>query len=152
MRNNKRYLNAYFTVEAALILPLVMLFTTMMIFLAFYSYDRCIMEQSAYEAAICGASNHIKEAKIAQKEVKKAAAGLIEGKLFAISDVTCEVKVNANDVIVSYSGNVNMPFVTWLSEYISDTDFSINVSQKARRSHQTKTIRSCRVLNRLIPD
>ena len=110
------------------------------------------MEESAYEAAICGSGNHINEAKTAQKEAKRAAAGLIEGKLFAISDVTCEVKVNANDVIVSYSGNVNMPFVTWLSEYISDTDFSINISQKARRSHQTKTIRSCRVLNRLIPD
>ena len=38
----------YFTVEAALVFPMALLFTAMMIFLAFYSYDRCILEQSAY--------------------------------------------------------------------------------------------------------
>ena len=45
----KQYEAAYFTVEASLILPAVMLFTVMMIFLGFYSYDRCVMEHSAYE-------------------------------------------------------------------------------------------------------
>ena len=37
-----------------MILPVAMLFTVMMIFLAFYSYDRCVMEHSAYEAAMRG--------------------------------------------------------------------------------------------------
>jgi len=45
-----------------LILPMVMLFTVMMIFLAFYSYDRCILEHSAYEAALRWTSSHFKTA------------------------------------------------------------------------------------------
>ena len=44
---DKKYEDAYFTVEAALLIPMVMLFTVMMIFLSFYSYDRCILERSA---------------------------------------------------------------------------------------------------------
>lgn len=35
----KKWEAAYFTVEASLILPVTMLFTVMMIFLAFYSYE-----------------------------------------------------------------------------------------------------------------
>ena len=54
----------YFTVEAALVFPMALLFTAMMIFLAFYSYDRCILEQSAYEAALRGTGNHIRSAHI----------------------------------------------------------------------------------------
>ena len=147
---DKNYLNGYFTIEAALILPLVMLFITTLIFLAFYSYDRCIMELSAYEAALSGTSNHIKDTKEAKKEAKEAAEKLIEGKLFAISDVSCEADADATQIIVSYSGKINMPFISWLGKYISDTDFSINVSKKAKRSCQTKIIRNCRVVNKLI--
>ena len=41
----------YFTVEAALLLPFVMMSIVFMIFLSFYCYDRCILEQCAYAAA-----------------------------------------------------------------------------------------------------
>lgn len=148
----KRYLQGYFTVEAALILPMVMLFITIMIFLAFYSYDRCIMEQSAYQAALSGTSNHIKDTDTVWKETKEAADKLIEGKLFAISNVICNVNVSATEVAVTYYGEVNVPFLSWISDYVSVVDFSINVNQKAKRNCQTKIIRNCRTVNKLIPE
>ena len=73
----------YFTVEAALVFPMALLFTAMMIFLAFYSYDRCILEQSAYEAALRGTGNHIRSAQEAYNQAYEAAARLTEEKLFA---------------------------------------------------------------------
>ena len=47
----KRRMGGYFTVEAALILPMVILFMTTMLFVGFYVYDRCMLEHCAYEAA-----------------------------------------------------------------------------------------------------
>ena len=53
----KRRTGGYFTVEAALILPMVILFMTTMLFVGFYVYDRCMLEHCAYEAAVRGSSS-----------------------------------------------------------------------------------------------
>ena len=144
--------SAYFTVEAALLLPLALLFITMMIFLAFYSYDRCILEQSAYEAALHGTSNHLDNAEDAYQESMNAAARLVEDRLFALRDLKYHVVATADTVTVTYYCEVNMPLITWLSTYIGNLDFSLEVHGEAKRSRQTRTIRGCRIINRLIPE
>ena len=143
----KRYEVAYFTVEAALILPIVMLFTVMMIFLAFYSYDRCVLEHSAYEAALRGTSSHFKTAVEAESAARTAAARLVEGKLFAMHDLSYDVSVDAGSVAVTYHCVVNMPFVTWLGEYVSGIDMTLDISRSAKRLRPARTIRDCRILN-----
>ena len=142
--------NGYFTVEASLIFPLVLLFTVMMIFLAFYSYDRCVLEQSAYEAALRGTGNHIKSAQEAYLEAHEAAGRLVDEKLFAIHDFEYEVSVSADFVTVQYHCVVNMPLMGWLCEYVSGIDLTLDISSEARRCKQTRTIRNCRVINKLI--
>ena len=106
----RQYEAAYFTVEASLILPAVMLFTVMMIFLGFYSYDRCVMEHSAYEAALRGTSSHYKTAQEAEAAARTAASRLVEEKLFAIHDFQYNISVDAGSVTVTYHCIVNMPF------------------------------------------
>ena len=39
---------AYFTVEAALIVPVVVCIFVMIIYLSFYLYDRCVLTQDCY--------------------------------------------------------------------------------------------------------
>lgn len=148
----KRYEAAYFTVEAALILPIAMLFTIMMIFLAFYSYDRCVMEHSAYEAALRGTSHHFRTAKEAESVVRTAAAELVSEKLFAIHDFCYDVSVDANNVTVTYHCGVNMPFITWLSEYVPGIDMTLDVSRSASRLNPARTIRDCRILNQFLTE
>lgn len=150
MRELRKTEEGYFTVEAALIFPMVLLFTVMMIFLAFYSYDRCILEQSAYEAALRGTGNHIKSAQEAYAEAYAAAGILVEEKLFAMHDFSYDVSVSADFVTVNYRCVVNMPLMSWLCEYVSGIDLTLDISSKARRCRQTRTVRSCRVVNKLI--
>ena len=143
----KAHEKAYFTVEAALILPMVMLFTAVMIFMAFYSHDRCIMEQSAYEAALYGAQNCIKDAREAQREAQLAAGKLTADRLFALKDFTYEVSVTADAVAVAYHGKINMPFIVWLGDFVDDLDFSIDASKEAKRIRQVQEIRFFRTIN-----
>ena len=142
--------SAYFTVEASLIFPLVLLFTVMMIFLAFYSYDRCILEHSAYEAALRGTGSHLDSAKKAEEAAHTAAGRLVEGKLFAIHDFSYHVEVDTEKVTVSYHCEVNMPMLTWLSDYCSSIDFSLDISRSAKRYHPARLIRDCRIINNLV--
>ena len=148
----KHCMAAYFTVEAALILPVVMLLTVMMIFLAFYSYDRCVMEHSAYEAALRGTNSHFRTAKEAESAACAAAEKLVEGKLFAIYDFSYDVAVDAGSVTVPYHCVVNMPLLTWLGEYVSGIDTALDISRSAARLHPTRTIRDYRILNGLIAE
>ncbi len=146
----KQYEAAYFTVEASLILPAVMLFTVMMIFLGFYSYDRCVMEHSAYEAALRGTSSHYKTAQEAEAAARTAASRLVEDKLFAMHDFQYDVAVDAGSVTVSYRCVVNMPFATWLCEYVPGIDLTLEISRSAKRLRPARTIRDCRVLHGLV--
>lgn len=143
---------AYFTVEAALVLPMVMLFTVMMIFLAFYSYDRCVMEHSAYEAALRGANSHFRTAQEAEEAARTAAGALVGGKLFAVQGLTYDVRVDATNVTVAYHCTVNMPFATWLAEYVGGIDMTLEVSKSAGRLCPARTIRDFRGFNGLITE
>lgn len=136
--------------EAALILPMAMLFTVMMIFLAFYSYDRCVMEHSAYEAALRGTDSHFRTAAEAEAAARTAAASLVEGKLFAMHDFQYDVAVDAGSVTVTYHCEANMPFVTWLGEYVPAIDMTLDISRSAKRLRPARMIRDCRIINGLI--
>lgn len=140
---------AYFTLEASLILPQVMLFTVMMIFLAFYSYDRCVLEHSAYEAALRGTANHVKTAQEAASQAQGAAGRLVEGKLFAMRDFGYHVAVDAEKVTVSYHCVIQMPLMTWLGEYVPGIDLTLDISRSAARHRPVRILRAFRAVNQL---
>ncbi len=135
--------------EAALVLPFVTFIITMLLFLAIYCYDRCVMEQCAYEAALRGSSNRFRENTLASQEAMNAAATLTEGKLFALKDLNYEVTVDMNRVTVSYSAQLNMPFISWIREEFGVRDFKIEVKREALRNRQVTLIRAFRKINRL---
>lgn len=138
--------NAYFTVEASLLFPMILLFTTMMIFMSFYVYDRCMLETCAYEAALRGCSNHIKSNEEAYKLTSDAANYLIKDKIFAESYLNSSVEVTALEVKVEYECRVNMPMVTCISQFVPNADFTIHVAKSAPRDHQVDCIRSIRIV------
>lgn len=140
-------LSAYFTVEASIIIPITLICITIMIFLCFYSYDRCIMEMSAYEASLRGGHQHIRTNEKAQGISQLAAGSLINGKLFAINDFNYSSTASADKITVSYNCNVSMPLIAWVNEFVSDADFSIEVRRESARLKQTDMIRLFRSVN-----
>lgn len=43
-----------------------------------------------------------------------------------------------------------MPLMGWLCEYVSGADLTLDICSEARRHRPTRTIRNCRVVNKLI--
>lgn len=131
----------YFTVEAALIMPLVIAILVPMIFLSFYSYDRCVLEQCAYAAALRGSSNRFSSAEEAKKESLEAAESLITEKLFAVKEISTTVHVSALSVSVTYKCKVNMPLGTWLKELVGEDFLSLEVEKQVLRNKTVAIIR-----------
>lgn len=140
----KRYLYrktaGYFTVEAALLLPFVIMVIVFMTFLSFYCYDRCILEQCAYAAALRGSSNRFTNTQEAYEEALLSAESLLEKKLFAVKNLKITVRVSGLAVTVSYECEVNMPIGDWLGDILGD-GFRMEVSKKVPRNKTVAVLR-----------
>jgi hypothetical protein len=124
----------------------------MMIFMAFYAYDRCLLEHSAYQAALSGAYDHHYSADEAATKAKQAAAVLVNGRVFAVKDLDYSVAVDAGSVTVTYHCVVNMPFIPWIGQYVSgfsDEYMTFDVSKSASRMDAVMEIRTYRSLKKL---
>lgn len=137
----KKKTPGYFTVEAALLLPMITMLLCMMLFLAFFSYDRCILEQAAYEAAIRGGTQYLESNEETYQVVKETATNLITDRLFAIEQISCTVSVSAQIVSVQYQCSFQMPFRTWIEELWGDSVLSINVEREVPRKSPAERIK-----------
>lgn len=137
----KKKQNGYFTVEISLLFPMILMVQIICIYLMIYCYDRCVMEQCAYEAALSGASHMIHENEQACMITKEKAQYLITDRLFSMIQVKSEVTVTGTEVIVVYDATMRMPFVGFTSQIGQDNNHRIRVEKKVPRINQVKIIR-----------
>lgn len=98
----KKGVSAYMTVEATLIVPFVMYISIFLLYLGFFQYDRCLMRQDAYRAALYGSSIYrVDNGKVYNAAFDKAEQ-LAEGKYIG-TDCSVSVKVQ-NKVEVTLIG------------------------------------------------
>ena len=131
----------YFTVEAALILPFVIMTIVFMTFLSFYCYDRCVLEQCAYAAALRGSSNRFADTKEAYNEAQRAAESLISDKLFAVRECKTTVCVSGGMVTVTYECKVNMPIGGLLQDLLEEDVLTLEVTKKVPRNKTVAILR-----------
>lgn len=131
----------YFTVEAALILPIAMMCIVFMTFLSFYCYNRCILEQCAYAAALRGSSNRFVSNQEAYTEALTSAEGLISEKLFAVKELKTTVRVSGVAVTVTYECEVNMPVADWIKAVIGMDAMTLEVSKEVLRNNTVSILR-----------
>ncbi|MBQ9990866.1 MAG: pilus assembly protein [Lachnospiraceae bacterium] len=92
--------NAYMTVEASLIMPLVLLGIVFILFLGFYLYNVCILRQVAYTAALRGSL--LTEGSNAEIEeyTEEQLMELVGNRLIAVEDMEYQVEVSLTKVKV----------------------------------------------------
>lgn len=92
----KKYLKGNFTIEASVLVPLILAVIVMSVTVLFYYHDRTLLAGAAYETAVCGAGRTKQTEKDLEKKYKK----LIERKLLWFSDVTVSVTKKDDEVLV----------------------------------------------------
>lgn len=136
--------NAYMTVEATLLYPLIfggILFT---ICLALYLYHASVVRQVTQVAALRGSL----ELQMSKKEIQNYVATeiekLIKERLLSVSEIEKEVEVTESKVKVRLKIKVKLPFVK-----IPFLDFDwkeLDFESQAKRIDPTKIIRNTRRL------
>ena len=104
-----RKVKGYFTVEAALLFPFVTGVILLVIYLLFFQYDRCLMEQSASVLAMRGCTLQTTDRKRLVGEVLVQSRN--EDKFYLAWEMEeAQISVKGHIFRVVRSGNLKFPF------------------------------------------
>lgn len=101
--------NAYFTVEAALILPVVLGTLLFIVYMLLFQYDRCLMEQDLGELALWGSRVEAEDSGELQNLIQKRAGGIYKDKYAVWKMLTLDVKLEHNRFGVTGKGQLAFP-------------------------------------------
>lgn len=105
--------NAYFTVEAALVLPLVTGALILTVFLFVFQYDRCLLEQDMNMLAVCAGTATAESREELETIVKRKASEVFMDKYVAWEMNELQVTVKGDKVSVRGGGCLTLPLPEW---------------------------------------
>lgn len=101
--------NAYFTVEAALVLPLVMGMLILTVFLFVFQYDRCLLEQDMNMLAVCAGTARAESGEELETIVRRRISELYMDKYVAWEMKEQQITVEGHKVSVRGEGCLTLP-------------------------------------------
>lgn len=128
---------AYFTVEAAMIMPVVLMLIAFMIHLTFYMYNRCVVSQDAYILAFRGSLHCDKEKEEIQQHIVKISDEQYGNKYIGVRSFCDQVTTESKAVMVEVFGNMNL------------TNWSFEAKAEATRICPVACIRKWRLLKKV---
>ena len=131
-RTGQQTIGAYFTVEAAVIVPVVFCLNIMLLYLMFFMYDRCIMTQDLYTAAY-------RQSIVRGRS--KGGSKIDESRYLMLSECSCSVSGGKN-VVAAGSGAMTIPFSPPFSGV--NGRWQIQISMKARHTDPPEAFRRFR--------
>ncbi len=102
--------NAYFTIEAALIIPLALGILIFLIFIMFYQYDRCLLEQDIGMVAFWGATVKAQDNQILLEEMQNREANVYWKKYILFFPQDLNVSIGNGKVSVQKKGDISILF------------------------------------------
>lgn len=111
-----RIQNAYFTVEAALVLPMVMSAMLVGIYLFCYQYDRCLLEQDMGNLLIWGnalTAENAGEIEKIKESLHQRAAQINRSKYVAWKLTAMDIRLEKNKLSITGRGELAFPVQGW---------------------------------------
>lgn len=112
----KKSCEAYFTVEATLVLPLVMGAILLEVYLFCYQYDRCLMEQDMGSLVLWCNEVRLENADTVEKQkakIKSRTGEIYRDKYITWDLTTVDVRLEKNQVSVVGRGQLTFPVPGW---------------------------------------
>lgn len=144
--------NAYFTVEAALVLPMVMSAMLVGIYLFCYQYDRCLMEQdmgslllwsNAMTAEKAGETEEMEES------LRQRAARINRSKYASWKSTAIDIRLEKNKLSITGRGELAFPVQGW-NLWNKDNLWEVQVNYESSRLSPAFYIRQYRKLHGML--
>lgn len=140
--------NAYFSIEAALIMPLVFLLIFFLIYVGFYQYDKCLLNQDAYRMLIRGSQVKFENNSGVAQKMKEEDVKWYYDKYMLCDFENKRIEVKHGTLSFSQDAVLTVPFLT-LIDWTGKRTWHICVDVESGRIQPTDTIRNCRKLQNI---
>lgn len=131
--------NGYLTVEATLIFPIVLSVIMFLLYVLFFSYNSCLMEQDINMVLIGAADSEDKVTETAQK-VKKELEDIYVEKYYGFARGDIEFEIKHQKLRISQTGYLVFPVAR---------QWEHTVCYEVKLTHPVETVRARRKLEKL---
>lgn len=144
----KKLTEAYLTVEAALIIPIVLGIFIFLIYIMFYQYDRCLTEQDMGILSLRGAVRKSENNEELFGYIQKESNAIYLDKYVAAVWEPTLIKIKQNRIEITGKALVKVPFPR-LALLTGQKDWSVSGSFQNRKISPVAFVRACRRLRNL---
>lgn len=141
--------NAYFTVEAGLVLSIVFYTILFLLFTGFYQYNRCLLIQDTYRLALRGSQMLYADNEEVKARVKSEDAGWYYEKYAACIFKEKKIQVTKGKVIMVQKAEVKSPLFVF-GERMNNGIWGMQTSAESVRISPVTVIRGCRKAEELV--
>lgn len=134
--------NAYFTVEAALILPVALGTVLFIVYMLLFQYDRCLMEQDLGALALWGSRVKAEDSGELQNMIQKRTNEIYKDKYAVWKMLALDVKLEHNRFAVAGKGRLAFP-VPGINFWSRDNVWEAEADYRFWRISQVDFVRLC---------
>lgn len=135
------HLNGYFTVEASLIIPTVILLIAFLFYLTFFLYNRCVLSQDAYVLAFRGSIRCGYRTDSVKRYMEEQMLRQSKAKYIGLGRLERETNVSAGEVTATVRGGMRVP-----------RQWRFTVEKKAQRICPVEKIRRFRLAEKILEE
>lgn len=139
----------YMTVEASFIITWTIFLFVLLIYLSFYSYDKCVLFQDAY--AVCFRGSIQKKEEQVVSYINAHIKEQFGSKYFGVGQVQGRVDRDGNTTSVEGECQVKVP-VRQLFTLYDKEGWKISTRARAQIINPTKVIRRCRLVGNILKE
>lgn len=141
--NRKKMIKGSFTIEAAIIMPIIIIITVMLIYLSFYLYNACLLSQTSYQSALRGS---LREGEGTEMEqcMQEAQKEISNKRLPALSEICFTNEVKGKEVSVDIYAGIHFPLFHKSDGSVKNAVRGFTVRHRAEKVDAISFIRACR--------
>lgn len=145
----KKSAKGYMTLEASFLITWTLFLFVLLIYLSFYSYDKCVLFQDAY--TICFRGSTQKDEEQVVPYISANMQKQFGRKYFGVGKVQGTVDKNRNTTSVTGECQVKVP-IRQMFTMSGKAGWRIRTQAKAQIINPTKMIRRCRMMGNMFSD
>lgn len=152
MIRKKKLLKGSLTIEATIIVPLILILIITMIYISFYLYNRCIIAQNSYITALRGSlyKEDVSAPEYDRNNYMKRENSSLNGKkLIGVKNYHFKCMIQDKSIIIDTRASIKVPFAL-LSKNGFQNEWVIREQKKSKIIKEIDIIRNYRKMQRLV--
>lgn len=143
-------LKGSYTIEAALLMPLIIGTIVILLFISFYMHDNAVIK----EGTIILANKYTNEKKLSNGDIKQTlqedSEQVILSKVIVTRNITTDIQVENKKITVSCRGIFQFPSIFISQTVFNKGSLTVTASKSIKREDPVAFIRNCKLIEGLI--